>query len=322
VVTPLPLAHMGGVAWCLAWIHFGTPFVLLESFDAEAVLDAMQRHRCTVYLGFPVHYAALLDFQRAQPRDLSSLRHCLTAADVCPVELQDQVSATFQAPLRNVWAATEVVGSLTYGLKPGPVARIVKGAEIRLVDESGAEVPHGEMGELLVRGPNVFMGYWNDTQATEQALEGGWYHTGDLMRRGEGDELWFVARKKDIIIRAGTNISPMEVEQALVACHSAVKEAAVVGVPDRVLGQRVFGFVRLADGTENMVLPEILENVSIRLAAYKVPEKIRILKEMPRNALGKVDRNTLLTMASTPSRTVIVMTKREQRATARTSRRA
>jgi acyl-coenzyme A synthetase/AMP-(fatty) acid ligase len=142
------------------------------------------------------------------------------------------------------------------------------------------------------------------------------------MRRGEGDELWFVARKKDIIIRAGTNISPMEVEQALVACHSAVKEAAVVGVPDRVLGQRVFGFVRLADGTENMVLPEILENVSIRLAAYKVPEKIRILKEMPRNALGKVDRNTLLTMASTPSRTVIVMTKREQRATARTSRRA
>jgi acyl-CoA synthetase (AMP-forming)/AMP-acid ligase II len=322
VVPPLPLAHIAGLACCLAWIDIGTPFVLLESFDAETVLDAMQRHRCTVYLGFPVQYATLLELQRIQPRDLSSLRHCITGGDVCPVELQDQVSSAFATPLRNVWAATEVVGSLTYGLKPGPVARIVKGAEIRLVDESGVEVPHGEVGELLVRGPNVFMGYWNDARATQESLKDGWYYTGDLMRRGEGDELWFVARKKDIIIRGGTNISPMEVEQALVACHPAVEEAAVVGVPDAVLGQRVFGFVRLADGTENMALPEIIENVSARLAAYKVPENLRILKEMPRNALGKVDRNTLLTVASTPSQTVIVMTKGERRTAARTYRRA
>jgi acyl-CoA synthetase (AMP-forming)/AMP-acid ligase II len=321
VVVASSLAHMSGLITSLAWLEIGAPFVLLESFDAEAVLDAMQRYRCTFYHGMPVHYAALLDLQRAQPRDLSSLRHCHTGADACPVELQDQVSATFNAPLRNLWASTEVVGSLTYGLKPGPVARIVKGAEIRLIDESGADVPHGEVGELLVRGPNVFMGYWNDTRATKQALEGGWYHTGDLMRRGEGDELWFVARKKDIIIRGGTNISPIEVEQALVACHPAVEEAAVVGVPDRVLGQRVFGFVRLADGTENMVLSEILDNVSIRLAAYKVPEKIRVLGEIPRNALGKVDRNTLLTMAATPQ-TVIMMTKGEGRTFARTYRRA
>jgi acyl-CoA synthetase (AMP-forming)/AMP-acid ligase II len=321
VVTPLPLAHMGGLACCLAWIDIGVPFVLLESFDAETVLDAMQRYRCTVYIGFPVQYAALLDLQRAQPRDLSSLRHCLTAADACPVELQDQVSSTFEVPLYNIWGATEVLGSVTYGLKSGPVARVVKGVEIRLIDESGADVPHGEVGELLVRGPNVFMGYWSDTQATEQALKGGWYHTGDLMRRGEGNELWFVARKKDIIIRGGTNISPIEVEEALVACHPAVEEAAVVGVPDPVLGQRVFGFVRLTDGIDNIVLPGILENVRTRLAAYKVPENIRVLKDMPRNALGKVDRNTLLTMAST-QHVVIRMTKREQRAAARIYRSA
>ena len=134
--------------------------------------------------------------------------------------------------------ASEVVGSLTFGLENGPVVRIVEGAQVRLVDETGAEVPRGEIGELLIRGANVFAGYWNDPAATEQSLKAGWYHTGDLMRRGEGDDLWFVSRKKDIIIRGGTNISPVEVEEALVACHPAVEEAAVVGKPDAVLGQR------------------------------------------------------------------------------------
>ncbi len=200
-------------------------------------------------------------------------------------------------PLRNIWGATEVVGSLTFGLKSGPVVRVAKGAEVRLIDETGADVPHGEVGELLVRGPHVFPGYWNDPRATEQALEGGWYHTGDLMRRGEGDELWFVARKKDIIIRGGTNISPIEVEEALVACHPAVEEAAVVGVPDPVLGQRIFGFVTLAEVTGESVVSEVLKNAAARLAAYKVPEGIRVLDGLPLTALGKIDRKRLLKTA-------------------------
>jgi long-chain acyl-CoA synthetase len=117
------------------------------------------------------------------------------------------------------------------------------------------------------------------------------------MRRGEGDELWFVSRKKDIIIRGGTNISPVEVEQALVACHPAVEEASVVGVPDKVLGQRVFGFLKLASGTKDTVVSEILRNVARRLASYKVPEGLEILDRLPRNALSKVDRNKLQAMA-------------------------
>jgi acyl-CoA synthetase (AMP-forming)/AMP-acid ligase II len=174
----------------------------------------------------------------------------------------------------------------------------VKGAQVRLIDENGADVADGEAGELLIRGANIFDGYWNDPQATEESLRAGWYHTGDLMRRGEGDELWFVSRKKDIIIRGGTNISPVEVEQALVAAHPAVEEAAVVGIPDAVLGQRVFGLVKLADGTKDAVLSEILRNVATRLASYKVPEGLRIVDELPRNALSKVDRNMLQAMAA------------------------
>ncbi|SHK51327.1 long-chain acyl-CoA synthetase [Bradyrhizobium lablabi] len=298
MIEPLPLAHMGGFLTLLSFIQFGAPFVLLENFDADIVLDTIERHRCTWLAGFPAQYAAMLGCQLARPRNLKSLRICLTGADTCPIDLQERVTATFGAPLYNVWGATEVMGSLTFGLRPGPVVRVPKGARIRLVDAKGADVGDGEVGELLIRGGNVFDGYWNDPKATGESLRAGWYHTGDLMRRGEGDELWFVSRKKDIIIRGGTNISPVEVEQALVASHPAVREAAVVGIPDAVLGQRVFGFVRLADGTKDTVVSEILGNVATRLASYKVPEGLEILDELPRNALSKVDRNALQAMAA------------------------
>src|SRR5262249_16954505 len=144
------------------------------------------------------------------------------------------------------------------------------------IDDDHKDVPDGEVGELLVRAPNVFAGYWNDPRATAEAVQDGWYHTGDLMRR-EGDGLVFVSRKKDIIIRGGTNISPVEIEQAIVAAHPAVREAAVVGVPDAVLGQRVFGFVTLGKESDAGVVPEILGRLATRLAAYKVPEVLAVL---------------------------------------------
>jgi long-chain acyl-CoA synthetase len=298
MIESLPLAHSSGLFTFLSYVQLGAPIVLLESFDADSVLDSIERHRCTWCIGFPAQYAALLECQRARPRDLASLRVCLTGADACPIDLQERIPSILGAPLYNIWGATEVVGSLTFGLQHGPVARIVKGARIRLIDENGADVADGEVGELLVRGTNVFAGYWNDPQATEESLKGGWYHTGDLMRRGEGDDLWFVSRKKDIIIRGGTNISPAEVEQALVAAHPGVEQAAVVGIPDGALGQRVFGFVKLADGTSDTVVSEILRNVATRLASYKVPDGLRVVDELPRNALSKVDRNMLQTMAA------------------------
>jgi long-chain acyl-CoA synthetase len=300
VAHPLPMAHMSGLSLLLSCIAAGVPFVLLESFDADAVLDVIERHHCTRYFGFPAQYSALVNRQRARPRNLASLRMCLTGADVCPIDLQEQVSTEFGAPLHNVWAATEVVGSLTYGLQPGPVTRVARGAQIRLVDDKGADVPDGEVGELLIRGPNLFVGYWNDERATADSLRDGWYHTGDMMRRAAGDELWFMSRKKDIIIRGGTNISPIEVEQVL-ASHPAVQEAAVVGVPDHVLGQRVFGFVKLAKPARSIIVAEIIAFASSQLASYKVPDGLAIVDEFPRNALSKVDRNALLKMAIDPN---------------------
>ena len=127
-----------------------------------------------------------------------------------------------------------------------------------------------------------------------KALEGGWYHTGDLMRRGEGDEIWFVARKKDIIIRGGTNISPIEVEEALVACHPAVKEAAVVGVPEPSSASAFLALSRLTANTEKLVVSENSgERRRKRLAAYKIPEDMKVLDKLPLTALGKFDRQRL-----------------------------
>jgi long-chain acyl-CoA synthetase len=298
MIMPLPMAHIGGLMCFLSFIQVGSPFILLQGFDADTVLDCMERHLCTTYIGFPAHYAALIESQQRRPRYLESLRICFTGADACPIDLQERFTSIFGVPVYNIWATTEAFGNLTFGLKQGPVVRIPKDAQIRLVDENDVDVGDGEIGELLVRGANVFSGYWNDPQATEESMRGGWYHTGDLMRRGERDELWFVSRKKDIIIRGGTNISPAEVEEALIASHPAVLEAVVVGTPDPALGERVFGFVKLADCTINTVVPEILRNVAKRLASYKVPEGLKIVDEIPRNALRKVDRSKLRAMAA------------------------
>src|ERR1700742_756310 len=298
IVLPLALAHMSGLLNLLCNMQLGARFVLLERFDADAVLDAIERYGCTRCGGFPASYAALLDCQRRKPRNLQSLRLCTTGGDACPIDLQQQVTSAFGVRLYNVWASTEAAGNMTFGLRPGPVMRVGDGTRIRLVDDNGNDVADGEIGELLLRAANIFDGYWNDPKATAESLDAGWYRTGDLMRRGENDELLFVARKKDIIIRGGTNISPMEVEQAIADSHPAVAEAAVIGTPDGALGQRVLGFISLAKGANAAVVSEILEKLSDRLAAYKIPERLIVLSALPRNALSKIDRKALQAIAA------------------------
>jgi hypothetical protein len=165
----------------------------------------------------------------------------------------------------------------------------------------GSDVPHGEDGELLVRGPNVFVGYRNDPDATSATPRDGWHQTGDMMCRGEGDELWFVSRKKHLIVRGGAKISPVGVERKL-AAHPAVQEAAVVGVPDAVLAQRVFGFVKLTTSSKPSVVSEIPATAGTRLADYKVPERLYVINELPRNVLGKLDRNALMVMPTKTGR--------------------
>jgi acyl-CoA synthetase (AMP-forming)/AMP-acid ligase II len=296
VLNPCPMVHAGGVVVFLASVHFGAPMVLVERFDPDAVLDQIESHGCTWMLGLPFMCDALLERQRKRPRKVSALRHCLCAGDGCPVQLQVQFEAAFGTPLRNVWGATEVIGSNTYGLQPGPVTRIVPGAQIRLVDDDGRNVPRGEVGEFLVRGPYVTVGYWVGPDRTDDATRDGWFHSGDLMRQGEGDALWFMGRKKDVIIRGASNISPVEVERVLLS-HPLVQDAAVFGVADPVLGQRVAAVVQLSSGVSDSALGAVLGDTKRQLADYKVPERLLAVDAVPRNSLGKVDRRAAAAMA-------------------------
>jgi acyl-CoA synthetase (AMP-forming)/AMP-acid ligase II len=169
----------------------------------------------------------------------------------------------------------------------------VTGEQVRLVDDKHVPVPRGEVGELVVRGPHVTIGYWAGPGRIKDAPMKGWFHTGDLMRQDEKGDLWFVSRKKHLIIRGGSNISPIEVERVLTA-HPAVRDAAVVGVLDPDLGQRVAGLVQLADSAQGVGLNEILAFATERLADYT----LEIVDKIPRNTLGKIDRQLLLAMIS------------------------
>jgi long-chain acyl-CoA synthetase len=289
----VPMVHASGCFTVLACLWSGVPFVLFERFDPDTVLDGIEFHRCTWIVGLPFMYSALFRSQQARARKVDSLRACLVGGDVCPMQLQEQFSSAFGVPLRSVWAATEALGCLTYGWESGPVSRPVNGTEVRLVNDHHAPVAMGEIGELVLRSPNVTIGYWAGPGLLEDAPKDGWFYTGDLMQQDEKGNLWFVSRKKYLIIRGGSNISPIEVEQVLTS-HPAVRDAAVIGVPDPELGERVAGFIQLRCADPQSVdLKDIRCYLSERLADYKIPEDLKIVSEIPRNALGKIDRNSL-----------------------------
>jgi len=291
----MPMVHASGLSIFLACIRFGVSMIMFERFDPEAVLDAIETHRCDWLGGLPFMYDSLLKSQARRPRKVDSLRFCGSGGDVCPLQFQIDFPSVFGIALASIWAASEALGSLTYGLEPGPVNRVGKGAETDLIDDAGAPVAPGEIGELVVRGPHVTIGYWVGPDAIENAPEDGWWRSGDLMRQDDQRNLWFVSRKKDLIIRGGSNISPVEVERVLTA-HPTVIDAAVVGMPDDVLGQRVAGFVQLKEGAAPTVVHDILNAVRSQLADYKVPEHLDTIAAIPRNALGKADRKALVEM--------------------------
>src|SRR5262249_738385 len=154
-----------------------------------------------------------------------------SVADACPIPLQYAFAEEFGVPLYTIWSASEVIGATTFGLEPGPVSRLQPGVQCRIVNEGANDVPHGAAVEPLIKAAMGSPGYWREDGLTPLAADG-WYHTGDIMRRGEGDDLWFIGRKKELIIVGGANVAPVEVETVL-RQHRAVADVAVVGLPSQ-----------------------------------------------------------------------------------------
>jgi acyl-CoA synthetase (AMP-forming)/AMP-acid ligase II len=290
-----PMVHASGLFYLLSAIRRRMTVVLLDTTDAERILDVAELYRCT-FLPVPLlSCQAMTERQREHPRDLSSLKTCVISADVCPPGRQESFEAAFGLPLKSFWASTEGTFPFTHGLRSGALGRIHPPTEVRLVDDDGVGVPVGEIGEAMICGPHVMIGYWIDPGELA-GLNDGWYRSGDMMRRDEDGNFWFVSRLKDLIVRAGSNISPLEVEHVL-AQHPDVRDAAVIGIPDSTLGQRVIGFIQLRAGADGDSLARVMDTARVRLADYKLPERLILVEEVPRNALGKTDRKALAATA-------------------------
>lgn len=287
-----PLVHASGIAVSVSAFSTASSMILLERFDADKVLDAIEAHQGAWLGGQPFMFAELLLRQQERPRDVSSLRFCFTAGDVCPATLQQEFPFAMGRPLHQTWGMTELMNGPIFGKRSGPVIEIPSDMEIQLVDPTGAPVVPGEPGELLVRCPALALGYWSASGSVEPLGENGWFATGDVMKPVGGNELWFVSRRKFLIVRNGSNIDPAEVEQALKQ-HPAVRDVAVFGIPDDLTGERVVAVFELPEGISHSVLAEAISLASQRLADYKLPEQMTIVDKIPRNALGKIDRKHL-----------------------------
>jgi long-chain acyl-CoA synthetase len=290
----LPLFHVFGLTCGLnATVTAGGTLTLLPRFDAGKALEIIYRDGVTIFEGVPTMYAAMLHHPDADPSHAASLRVCVSGGAAMPVEVLRGFEAKFGCVILEGYGLSETspVASFNHPdkvRKPGSVGTPVEGVEMRLVGDSGATVPSGEVGEIAIRGHNVMKGYWDRPEATAEAIPDGWFRTGDLARCDEDGYYFIVDRKKELIIRGGYNVYPREIEEVLHE-HPAVAEVAVVGIPHPELGEEVGAAVALKPGAA--ATPEELRAFTKeRVAAYKYPRHVWLVAELPKGPTGKILR--------------------------------
>ncbi|TAK54019.1 MAG: long-chain fatty acid--CoA ligase [Gammaproteobacteria bacterium] len=297
VLTTLPMFHVGGLnIQSTPALHAGASVSLHPRFDPEATLAAIESERITLTVLVPAQLEAMMALPRWRQADLSSLRMISTGSTIVPAALVRRV-AERGVPLVPVYGATETCPVAAY-LRAGDASARAGAAgwpalhcELRIAGDAGDELPAGQDGEILVRGPSVATGYWNAPEETARTFRDGWYHSGDLGHLDADGCLHVVGRRKDLIISGGENIHPAEVENLLLECP-AVAEACVVGRPDARWGEVVVAAVVVKPGCR-LTEAETLALFSGRIARYKHPREVRFLDSLPRSALGKVQKEAV-----------------------------
>ncbi len=292
ILGALPLFHSFGQTCAMnSTIAGGGTLTLIPRFDAGKALEIIERDHVNVFEGVPTMYNAILHAPDREHRDTTTLQRCASGGAALPVELLRGFEAAFDCKILEGYGLSETspVASFNHPdreRKPGSIGTPIEGVEMRLVDDEDKEVPTGEVGEIVIRGPNVMKGYWGQPDATAEVVRDGWFHTGDMARKDEDGYYFIVDRKKDMIIRGGFNVYPREIEEVLYE-HPDVLEVAVIGLPNDEYGEEVGAAVALKDGA-TVTCEELREYVKEQVAAYKYPRHVWLVDCLPKGPTGKI----------------------------------
>jgi long-chain acyl-CoA synthetase len=294
IVCPIPLFHLFALGACfLEILTVGATTVIHDRFSPEGVLEAIGQHTVTIFPGVPTMYAYLLNSPALATASTKSLRFGITGGAIMPQKLIEQTVVRLGIHVLNMYGITETaswVSCVHHTVRQpfGSVGKAMPGLTVRVVDRDDRDVPVGEIGEIIVSGPNVMRGYNNLPQATADALRSGFYHTGDLGMLDADGFVYVLDRLKDMIISGGYNIYPKEIEDVLYT-HPAVLEAAVIGVPHEAKGEVPRAYVVLKEGAA-AAPDEILAYLRGQLAAYKLPTSVETIAAIPKTGSGKIRR--------------------------------
>jgi long-chain acyl-CoA synthetase len=302
VVTALPCPHVYGNVVMSGAIQNGMTLVLHPAFEEKAIMQSIQDHGATLFEGVPTMYMFMLNHPDFDNYDLSTLRCCTVGGQTMPKPKMEEVEQRFGCPLIELWGMTEIGGLGTTFASNGPVKHGSIGvalpytdARIAHTEDASKTMPIGEVGELMIKGGIVMQGYYANEQATKDTIEAdGWLHTGDLASMDHDGCVFIVDRKKDMILTAGFNVYPAEIER-VVAGHPDVALVAVGSIPDEAKGELAKAYIVPKTG----VTPDsdsIIAYCREHLAAYKVPRAVQFVEDLPKTSTGKVMRRELKTL--------------------------
>ncbi len=296
----LPLFHIFAMTVLMnSGVYRGASNILLPRFDANAVFGLMEKHKVSIFAGVPTMYWGLLNYS-GEAFDYkaiaSRLRICVSGGASLPVQVLKDFEKRFEVPIYEGYGMSEGSPVVTFnqkaiGRKPGSIGTPVWGVEVKIVDENDQELPPGEKGELLYRGPNVMKGYYQRPEVNEETLRGGWMHSGDIAVMDKEGFFYIVDRTKDMIIRGGFNVYPREVEEVMIQ-HEAVSLVAVYGVADEKNGEEIKACIVLKKN-KNVSESELIAWTKERIAAYKYPRIIEFMSALPMSATGKILKKEL-----------------------------
>ncbi|MCX7922057.1 MAG: long-chain fatty acid--CoA ligase [Clostridia bacterium] len=292
----LPMFHVFAFTACVLMpLWSGATITILESFQPKEVVESLIRDNITVFMGVPSMYVVLLEAGKKNVT-FPTLRLAISGGAALPVEIFRASKEILKLPIVEGYGLTEASPAVCFNpldgvQKEGSIGLPLHNVECKIVDENDVEVPVGEVGELIVKGENVMQGYFKQDEDTNKALLNGWLHTGDLAKKDDDGYIYIVDRKKDMVIVGGLNVYPREVEEVIYQ-YSKVKEAAVIGVDDKLRGEYVKAFVVLKEG-EECSSKELLRHMKERLAAYKLPREIDFVSNLPKNSTGKILKRML-----------------------------